>query len=141
MVNFSSQEWKFLETSNVARFGTISSRGMPHVVPICYVLYKGDICIPIDIRMTRKKNNLEQNRKVCLIVDEYIHEDYSKLKGIIIQGEAQIIKDNGEFLTVRELVHKKYTQFEKLFPIDNEGKTHWIIKIRPTRIASWGIKK
>lgn len=140
MVKLSREEREFLESPHIARIGTVSNRGMPHVVPVCYAVHNDDIFIPVDVTLPRKKTNIEQESKICLAVDHYDNEDWSKLKGVVIQGEVEVIKGGKEFLMARDLIYQRYPLFEKVVPI-KEGKTHWIIKIKPTRIASWGIKK
>lgn len=140
MAKFSTEEREFLESPRIAYVGTVSSLGMPHVVPVCYALHNDEIFVPIDIRAPRKKTNIEQEKKVCLVVDHYEPEDWSKLKGVVIQGAAEIIKGGKPFQIARDLIYQRYPPFKISVPIE-EGKTHWIIRIKPVRIASWGIRK
>ena len=137
MVKIREEEVAFLQSNRVARLGTVSDKNIPHVVPICYVYLDNGLYVPVDLKMARKKTNIEKNRKVCLTIDEY-SEDWSKLKGLAVQGEAKTIERGEEFIRVRDLIYEKYPQFKTMFPI-KEG-SHWIVRIAPKKVASWGIK-
>lgn len=135
-IRLSSKQKKFVESARIARFATISASGMPHVVPMCFAFDNGNVVIPIQCE-THKMHNLVENDRVSLAIDEY-SEDWSKLRGVVMQGKAEITKGGEVFLGLRDLIYRKYPQFEKLFPIE-EGK-YWMIKVRLTRFASWGLK-
>lgn len=140
LVKLSFEERQFLESESIARMGTVSNIGMPHVAPVCYALHNDKILVPIDIRAPRKKANLEQQKKVCLVIDHYEPEDWSKLKGVLIQGVAGIIRGGKTFRMARDLIYQRYPPFKTSIPIE-EGETHWFVSIKPVRIASWGLKK
>lgn len=67
-LKFSGAEVRFLERNELARLATISSGGMPHVVPVSYVFKDEDFLIAVDYG-TKKYRNLLRNKAVGLVVD------------------------------------------------------------------------
>jgi len=135
MVKLSPRQVEFLNKQTVGRVATASSKGELHVVPVCYVLDDGNICFATDYG-AKKVRNLKENRRISIIIDQYF-EDWSKLKGILIQGEAELIERGLEFAKIRDLLHKKYPQYMDM-PIKEEE--FLIVKIKPSRVSRWGFK-
>jgi len=135
MIKLSPKQVEFLKKQTVGRVATISPKGELHVVPVCYVFDDGNIYFATDYG-AKKVRNLKENRKVSMIIDQYF-EDWSKLKGILIQGEAELLEKGPEFAMGRDLLHKKYPQYVAM-PI-KEGEC-LIVKIKPSRISRWGFK-
>jgi nitroimidazol reductase NimA-like FMN-containing flavoprotein (pyridoxamine 5'-phosphate oxidase superfamily) len=106
MVKLSPRQVESLNKLTVGRVATVSSKEELHVVPVCYVLDDGNIYFATDYG-AKKVRNLKENRKISIIIDQYF-EDWSKLKGILIQGEAELIEKGPEFAKIRDLLHKKY---------------------------------
>lgn len=135
MIKFSLKQVEFLYRQSVGRFATTSSKGALHVVPVCYVFDDGNIYFATDYG-AKKARNLRENKKVSIIIDQYF-EDWSKLKGILIEGEAEVLEKGPEFAESRDLLHKKFPQYKAL-PI-KEGEC-LIVKIKPLRLSRWGFK-
>jgi len=135
MVKLSQRQVELLNKQTVGRVATVSSKGELHVVPVCYVLDDGNIYFATDYG-AKKARNLKENRKISIIIDQYF-EDWSKLKGILIQGEAELIEKGPEFAKIRDLLHKKYPQYLDM-PIKEEECL--IVKIKPSRVSRWGFK-
>jgi PPOX class probable F420-dependent enzyme len=133
-MSLSKLEGEFLISQKVARFATITGRGIIHVVPICYAFDGRNIYFSSDLE-SKKTRNIALNRKVSMIIDEYF-DDWSKLKGLLIYGEAQILKSGEEYRLGRELLYEKYPQFKNI-PIE-EGRTA-LIRVKPAKIVSWGL--
>lgn len=134
MVKLSNAQKEFLKSQPVARLVTIS-KGMPHVVPICYAFDGKSFYIGTDSG-AKKVRNIKENENVAIAVDEYF-EDWSKLAGVSVQGRAEILEKGSEFENAKELLYKKYPQYKDM-PIE-EGETA-IIKINPVKVKSWGIE-
>lgn len=130
----SKLEREFLISQRVARIATITGRGIAHVVPICYAIDDKDIYFATDLE-SKKIRNMALNKKVSIIIDDY-SEDWSRLKGLLIYGEAEILKNNEDYRLGRDLLYKKYPQY-KDFPIE-EGNTA-VIRVKPFKVISWGL--
>ncbi|MDA1189849.1 MAG: hypothetical protein O2854_09295, partial [Chloroflexi bacterium] len=63
-------------------------------------------------------------------------EDWDVLRGIRIQGTAEIIGEGDEYVTTKRLLIEKFPQFKTLGWKDG---VHVIMKIVPNKATSWGI--
>ena len=135
MVKLSLKQVEFLNKQAVGRVVTVSPKGELHAVPVCYVFDEGNIYFATDYG-AKKVRNLKENGKVSIIIDQYF-EDWSKLKGILIQGEAELLERGPEFTKSRDLLHKKFLKYKEM-PIKEDECL--IVKIKPSRVSRWGFK-
>jgi PPOX class probable F420-dependent enzyme len=131
----------FLQSARVGRLATSGSEGQPHLVPICFALEGGLLYTPIDgkpkrtpAESLRRIRNIRQNPRVAFLVDLY-EEDWSRLGFVLVEGEAEILKEGEEFERAVRLLRRKYRQYERVAIGGPEGL---IIRITPRRISSWG---
>jgi len=129
------EKMDFLKEARVGRIATIGYKNL-HLVPICYAYDEKNFYIATD-KESVKARNLRKNPEAVLLIDEYF-EDWSKLKGIMIKGKVEIIEKGEEFKYGKDLLYKKYPQYEKEVPI-KEGESV-ILKLEPKKIISWGWK-
>jgi PPOX class probable F420-dependent enzyme len=128
------ERWqKLLREERVARLATHGDQGRIHLVPVCYAYDGKDIFIGTSLD-SKKVKNVRRNSSVAFVVDFYV-EDWSKLKGVMIQGRAEVIERGKEFEEAKKLLYEKYPQYEATAPIE-EGESA-IIKIKPERVVSW----
>jgi len=128
------EKWRrILVGERVARLATHTDGGRIHLVPVCYAYSGEDIFIGTSLD-SKKVRNLELNSDVTLLVDIYV-EDWSRLKGVMIQGKGVVIKGGKEFEEARKLLYEKYPQYQKYAAIE-EGESA-IIKIKPEKAVSW----
>ena len=124
---------KLLREERVARLATHSDQGRIHLVPVCYAYDGRDIFIGTSMD-SKKVRNVKRNSSVAFVVDFYV-EDWSKLKGVMIQGKAEVVEGGRVFEGAKKLLYEKYPQYEASAPIE-EGQSV-IIKITPEKIVAW----
>lgn len=134
MTKFSPIEKRYLEEQSVGRLATATKDGVPHIVAICYANDRELIYINTEYE-SRKGRNIQKNKKVAFIVDEYI--SLEKNHGVIVHGEAVFDTTGPLFTRGRDLIYAKYPKLEKEYPI-MENKSQ-ILVIKPTKIISWGL--
>ncbi len=122
-----------IDRYRVARLATTSD-GIPHVVPVVFVVRTGLIWIPIDGKpksTTRLKRvrNIESNSRISLLVDVY-DEDWQALQWSRVDGNAFIVDTPSD---VARLLVQKYPQYETV----EIGTT--AIRIEPVRTSSWAM--
>ena len=67
-INMTPEEIKvFLAEQKVCRMATVGKDGMPHVIPMWYVILDGEIYIETTGN-TKKVRNVESNKKTALII-------------------------------------------------------------------------
>src|SRR5574341_1722059 len=124
-----------IQWERVSRVGTVGRAGVPHVVPVCHILRDGKIYFGSG-RDARKVLNLKGNPRVAVTVDLYADE-WSNLKGVMVQGTARLIERGPRFRAIRALLYKKYPQYPDQAALDESDSV--IVDVTPIRIFTWGL--
>jgi PPOX class probable F420-dependent enzyme len=137
--NVPPEQAAFLERQRSGRLATVDPRGQPHAVPICYVLLDGLIYTPIDEkpktgdpRELRRIRNILANPKVCLVVDHYEDDDWSRLRWLQVRGEAGLVEDDGERSRALAALRARYRQYRTM-----ALESLPLLRITPTRLVGW----
>jgi nitroimidazol reductase NimA-like FMN-containing flavoprotein (pyridoxamine 5'-phosphate oxidase superfamily) len=125
----------FVEPFRVGHLATFSDETGPHVVPISPVLDLDRLVFASEAE-TAKVRNLRANGSVSVCFDAY-DEDWSRLRAVIVFGEAYVIESGPEFDRGRSLLYEKFVQYEAEAPIE-EGSSV-IVEIRADRVVTWGL--
>jgi len=128
---FKRPEKIFLERNELGRLATISRDGFPHVVPVSYLYYHGNICIAVDYG-TRKFRNMMMSKKVAFVVDTF-----NPNRGMLIIGSVKIIEKGKEFNQIYKAFHRKFA-WVRANPWKAEEAP--FVKIRPVRVLNWGLR-
>lgn len=132
-----------IERAKVARLATVNAKLMPHAVPVVFVFDGKRFFIPIDEKKKRARpeelvrvKNIRSNPNVCLLIDEYYDDDWSKLCFLMIQGKASLESrehnDDASLQWAYENLGRKYSQYQ-----NSVGMGNICIVITPEKIASW----
>jgi PPOX class probable F420-dependent enzyme len=127
---------KLVGRERVCHVATVGSRGVPHVVPVCHVVLDGNLYFASEAG-ARKVKNLRANPRAAVTVDLYF-EDWSSLKGVMIQGTSAIVDRGARFRKLRGMLYDKYAQYPEDSAIEERESV--IVEITPTRVFSWGIE-
>jgi PPOX class probable F420-dependent enzyme len=120
-----------LARARVGRLATVTPRGRPHVVPVCFALHAGRIVTAVDAKpkATRELARLENVRatgRAGLLVDHY-EEDWSRLWWVRVDGAAEVVDSDAAI----EALAAKYDQYRADRPAGP------VIAITPERWRSW----
>jgi len=138
---------KILKLITSARSGhltTASSNLQPYVTPVVFILQQNNIFVPLDdkpktisVKELKRVKNIEENPKVCFLVDHY-EEDWTNLWFVMIIGYATLVELNGraekitkEIRKIHTKLLKKYSQYTKI----SIGRSY--IKIRIDKTIYW----
>ncbi len=127
-------EKDFVATARVARLATVGADGVPHNVPVCPLLHKGNLYVGTATD-AKKVRNIKSNPKVALVFDDY-SEAWQRLRGIMIQCRARVL-DSRKFREVRKKFYAKYPQYESSSPL-TEGDSA-ILEVSPRKKLTWGL--
>ena len=127
---------KLIAWERVCRVATASPKGVPHVVPVGHVLVDGKLCFGSG-RGARKIKDLRANPHVAVTVDLY-SDDWTNLKGVMIQGRAALIERGPRFRSIRRRLYEKYPQYPDEAGL--EEKDAVVVEITPERVFSWGVE-
>jgi len=129
------KELAFIRAQRVARVATVGRDLEPHNVPVCTVAIGGKLYFASEAN-ARKIRNLFHSPRVALVFDEY-DEDWKKLRGVMVVGEATIIERGPAFHRARLALYRKYKQYRKMEPIV-EGESV-IVAVTPEKTFAWGL--
>jgi PPOX class probable F420-dependent enzyme len=129
----------FLRAARIAHLATADAGGQPLVIPICFAFDGKEFFSAIDEKpkqisphKLKRLRNIAENPKVSLIIDRY-DEDWQRLAYVLITGRAKILLRGARHRRAVLLLHKKYSQYERM-AIDDRP----IIVISPIRMKTWG---
>src|SRR3989442_7328603 len=107
---------RLIERERVCRVATDGRRGMPHLVPVCQVVAGGKIYFASG-NDGRKALNLAENPRVAVTVDLY-SEDWTHIKGVMVQGRARLIARGTAFRRIRALLYRRDPPHARAPPLD-----------------------
>lgn len=124
MSRFSESELEYLKTQRLGRLATVSPAGQPQNSPVAF-RYNAELdAIDIGGRFmskSKKYRNILKNGLVAFVVDDVLPP--WKPRAVEIRGTAEAIATGGKEI------------FGQSYEADPA-----IIRIRPTRIISWGVE-
>jgi PPOX class probable F420-dependent enzyme len=125
---------KLIARERVCRVATAGADGHPHLVPVCHVV-AGDRIYFGSGKDARKVANLRENPRITVTVDLYA-EDWSSLRGVMVQGTATLIERGSRFTQARGWLYAKYPQYPEDAALATSDSV--IVEVSPTRVFTWG---
>ena len=127
----------FLREARVGRLATADAAGRPLVVPVCFavdgeVLYSAVDDKPKRTRELRRLRNVAENPAVSLVIDEW-SEDWSRLRWVIVEGRADVLRTGTDFSRAVELLEVKYPQY-RVMDLRTDGA---VLRVHAERIVAW----
>jgi len=120
----SQKEKRYLDRARVCRVATADGRGTPHVAPLCHAFDAAR-------RTAYIATEGRTARNLRLECDDYF-ENWSRLRGLVAQVRARIVRRGPELDRAVRLLKKKYKQYRDY---DFDGA----IALRIERATSWGL--
>lgn len=108
---------KLVNVWPVARLATTSEIGVPHVVPIVFVVEATILYSPIDGKLKRgtllkRLSNVVENSRVSLLLDDYL-DDWQRLWWVRLDGKAKVyVPDATKASEIEIQLLQKYPQYE-----------------------------
>jgi PPOX class probable F420-dependent enzyme len=127
----------FLGEARVGRLATADASGRPLVVPVRFAfdadaLYSAVDDKPKRTRELRRLRNIAENPSVSLVVDEW-SEDWTRLRWVIVEGRADVLRTGPEFGRALALLEAKYPQYRAM-DLRTDGA---VIRLRGERVLAW----
>lgn len=130
-----------LERSRTATIATVAASGAPHLVAMWYAVIDGDLWIETKAK-SQKVVNLRRNPVMSASIEA--GQSYDQLRGVTIEGTAEIVEDEATVRAVCEQVYERYfgPYSEELKPaIDEMMKKRVAVRLRGGRVRSWDHRK
>jgi nitroimidazol reductase NimA-like FMN-containing flavoprotein (pyridoxamine 5'-phosphate oxidase superfamily) len=95
----------FLNAGWTLQVASNGHKGFPHLVAMWYVVVDGRICFTT-FGKSQKIMNLRRDPQLTCMLES--GKGYSELKGLVIEGEAELVEDTAFTAKVMALVGSKY---------------------------------
>jgi PPOX class probable F420-dependent enzyme len=131
----------FIERSRTATLATVSPSGTPHLVAMWYALLDGEVWFETKAK-SQKAVNLRRDPNVTVMVED--GESYTTLRGVAIEGQAEIVEDPALLLRVGISVWERYTgpYSDEMRPfVDQMMNNRIAVRVVPGRVRSWDHRK
>ena len=120
--------------------------GVPHLTTLFYIVRDGKIAFWTYGR-SQKIRNLERDPRVTALVEDGV--DYFELRGISIQGRAEIIRDYDGIFSIGSEVATRMLgadSFEALGDfgretVEKQATKRVVVVIHPDKVATWDHRK
>jgi nitroimidazol reductase NimA-like FMN-containing flavoprotein (pyridoxamine 5'-phosphate oxidase superfamily) len=132
------EQRQFLDDSWTLQVASIGPKGYPHLVAMWYVVVDGLVHFTT-FRKSQKILNLQRNPKItCMLESGRL---YNELKGMVIEGEAELVDELPYTARIMSLVGHKYQGM----PIPTESpeaaspaaSKRITVRVRPHDVYSW----
>jgi PPOX class probable F420-dependent enzyme len=106
-----------LAAARVARLGTVTAEGRPHLVPCCFALEGDTAYSAVDAKpkttvALRRLANLRAHAAASLLVDHY-DEDWSGLWWVRVDGAGRVVDHGPERDRALAALAAKYEQYRR----------------------------
>ena len=131
----------FIEQHRTATMATIGPTGTPHLVAMWYAVIDGKIWFETKSR-SQKVQNLRRDSRITVSIEDGF--TYDSLRGISIEGQAEILDDPDTIWAVGVNVWERYTgpYTEEMKPfVEMMMNKRIVVRVDVQRIRSWDHNK
>ncbi|MGV0737348.1 PPOX class F420-dependent oxidoreductase [Mycobacterium syngnathidarum] len=132
---------EFIERSRTATMATVLPNGRPHLVAMWYAVLDGEIWFETKAK-SQKAVNLRRDPTITVMIEG--GDTYNTLRGVSIDGTAEIVDDPETLLRVGISVWERYTgpYTEEMRPfVDQMMNNRIAVRVVPNRQRSWDHRK
>jgi PPOX class probable F420-dependent enzyme len=142
-----AERQKFLADAQTIIICSNGTSGYPHPMPMWFGVEDDGAVVMTTFTKSQKIKNIERDPKVSLLVEA--GTSYSELRGVVIYGEAELVREQDAILDILAKVTAKNTGGAG-DAADPEALRQGLmatvpkrtaIRIRPEKIVSWDHRK
>ena len=128
---------QFIQRQRVARLATVDASGLPHLVPICFLLDNDVIYSIVDEKpkqttRLQRLRNIEAQPRVAVLLDEY-DEDWTRLAWVMLRGRATVCPEGSEYWRALSALTSRYPQYRGMALEGNP-----MVRIQCETVHHWG---
>jgi PPOX class probable F420-dependent enzyme len=139
-----AEQLELLESERVAIVTSNGVNGWPHSMPLWYTVRGGEIWA-WTFAKSQKVKNLERDPRATVLVET--GEEYTELRGVMIEAEAELIRETekvlefGKELTIRYSEGIDSIEGDAAAGLEAQAPKRVAIRFAPVRVASWDHRK
>ncbi|HEV7918917.1 MAG TPA: pyridoxamine 5'-phosphate oxidase family protein [Solirubrobacterales bacterium] len=132
----------YLTESKTIICATNGPRGLPHTMPLWYIM-RGDEIYGWTFEKSQKAKNLQRDARATLLIEDGV--TYDQLRAVMMECDAELIADAGEVREIAIDLFSKYTngnvtsEVEQM--IDAQLPKRIGLRFTPKRYVSWDHRK
>jgi len=139
-----AEQQELLEHAQILQVASIGPDGRPHLVPMWFVRDDEGVLAFTTYGAAQKVKNLERDPRITVLAET--GEAYNELRGISIDGEAEIVRDPQVTARVLQLVGARYggqprPDFTPIAEPPAVAHKRVTVRIHPERIRTWDHRK
>jgi PPOX class probable F420-dependent enzyme len=136
----------YLARAQTLNIISINKNGTPHPMPMWYAVEPDGAIAMTTFTKSQKVRNIERDPRVTLLVED--GDFYGELRGVVIYGVAELVRDRDRILAVIDRVGAKALADPRdagreavREAVRGTAPKRTAILIRPERILSWDHRK
>jgi PPOX class probable F420-dependent enzyme len=139
-----AEQRELIESERIAVIGSFGPRGWPHLMPLWYVPREGEIWI-YTYAKSQKVRNLERDPRATVLI-ETGHE-YTELRGLMIEAEAEIQRDIEAVFPLAEQLTLRYAdgidslEGDAREALKAQAAKRVAVRFQALRTATWDHRK
>jgi PPOX class probable F420-dependent enzyme len=139
-----AEQLELFDSQRVAIVTSNGPRGWPHSMPLWYVVRDGEIWV-WTFAKSQKVRNLERDPKATVLIEA--GEEYTELRGVMIEAEAELIRDFDPVLDFAKELTVRYSEGidsvegDAAAALEAQAPKRVAIRFEPVRVASWDHRK
>jgi PPOX class probable F420-dependent enzyme len=145
-IRMSEQEIKdFMADQQTIIINSIGHDGVPHPMPMWFGVEDDGSVVMTTFTKSQKIRNLERDPRCSLLVED--GTEYAKLRGVVIYGRAELIRDTGAVTDIlvnvssRSLNASEVNREALRAAVRKTAEKRTGIRIRPEKVISWDHRK
>jgi PPOX class probable F420-dependent enzyme len=138
------EQRELLESERVVVVSSFGPRGWPHLMPLWYVLRDGEVWI-YTYAKSQKVRNLERDPRATVMVET--GHQYAELRGVMIEAEAEIHRDEDLVYAVAEQLTLRYSdglesvEGDAAEALRAQARKRVAVRFKALRTATWDHRK
>lgn len=144
MIAMTDEEMKdFIEMGWTLQVASVGHNGWPHLVAMWYGVIDDKIHFTTYAK-AQKVLNLKRDPRITVMLES--GTEYSKIKGLVIEGEAEVVENDPDLvIAVQDATGRKRNEnagAQAATPMTDDQRRaqaskRAVVRINPTRIYSW----
>ncbi len=132
----------FLAEAHSLQVATLGKDGAPHLTTVWFAVHEGAILFET-YGKSQKVVNLQRDPRIAVLAED--GRTYDQLRGVSINGTAEVIEDNPERTALMRVLVGHHFSGQAAKSLDElagrMAEKRVVIRVKPDKIMSWDHKK